>query len=291
MNLIVDLNNAVSVQRHGKLKRPKTRSQKEKMATQTLFLTTLRSILSCMRVTKSTSLVIVQDSRGLWRRNLYPTYKLTEDVDKKEDMYSENVIEATEMLFRFFKECTAAMVLDYTRAEADDIIGVWCRYSDTENTIMSSDKDYIQLVDTRNKLYYPTGRVYRETENRHYDLFLKCIRGDASDKIRSVWSGIRETKLKEAWNDPVAMVNLMESITPSGEKFKDLYNLNKSVIDLSLIPQEMTDGILDKIQNYTPSKYSEMKCVKWIYDHTGVNANSDVMAGSPFFRKTPVFKQ
>lgn len=291
MNLIVDLNNAVSVQRHGKLGRPKTRAQKEKMATETLFLTTLRSILACMRVTKSTSLVIVQDSRGLWRRNLYPTYKVSDDIDKKEDPYGDDVIKATEMLFAFFRDCTAAIALDYKRAEADDIIGVWCQYSDTLNTIMSSDTDYIQLVDGRNKLYYPSGKKYRETEDRKYELFLKCIRGDRSDKIRSVWSGIRETKLIAAWEDPLEMVNLMESTTPSGEKFKDLYNLNKSVIDLSLIPQEMTDGILEQIKSYVPAKYSEMKCVKWIYDKTGVNANADVLAGAPFFRKPPVFTQ
>lgn len=291
MNLVVDLNNAVSVQRHGKLGRPKTKSQKEKMAAETLFLTTLRSILACMRVTKSTSLVIVQDSRGLWRRELYPNYKVTDGVDKKEDPYFEDVIKATEMLFSFFRECTAAITLDYKRAEADDIIGVWCQYSNSLNTIMSSDKDYIQLVDNRNKLYYPSGKTYRETTDRHYELFLKCIRGDTSDKIRSVWSGIRETKLIAAWNDPLEMVNLMESTTPSGEKFKDLFNLNKSVIDLTMTPRDMVDGILKQIRDYTPSKYSEMKCVKWIYDKTGVNANADVLAGAPFFRKTPVFTE
>lgn len=289
MNLIVDLNNAVSVQRHGKLGRPKTRSSKERFAKETLFVNTLRSILHTARVTNSTQLVIVQDSRGLWRRELYPTYKVSEEVDKKEDFYQEDVIGATELLFEFFRDNTAAFAIDYPRAEGDDIIGVWCLYSETKNTIMSSDKDYIQLVSERNKLYYPTGREYRTTDDASYDLFLKCIRGDRSDKIRSVWSGIRETRLIKAWEDPIEMVNLMESTTPTGEKFKDLYNLNRSVIDLKEIPIDLRDGILDEIDRYVPSVYREMKSIKWVYDMARVDLTKDIIAGAPIFRRSPSF--
>lgn len=289
MNLIVDLNNAVSVQRHGKLGRPKTRSSKERLAKETLFVNTLRSILHTARVTNSTQLVIVQDSRGLWRRELYPTYKVSEEVDKKEDFYQEDVIGASELLFEFFRDNTAAFAIDYPRAEGDDIIGVWCLYSETKNTIMSSDKDYIQLVSERNMLYYPTGREYRTTDDASYDLFLKCIRGDRSDKIRSVWSGIRETRLIKAWEDPIEMVNLMESTTPTGEKFKDLYNLNRSVIDLKEIPIDLRDGILDEIDRYVPSVYREMKSIKWVYDMTGIDITKDIIAGAPIFRRSPSF--
>lgn len=289
MNLIVDLNNAVSVQRHGKMGRPSSSSKKDKKAVEFLFIATLRSIFTTLRVTDTNKLVIVKDSKGLWRRSLYPTYKVTEDVDALDDIYKNEVIKATELLFSFFEECTAAYALGYAKAEADDIIGVWCKNSTSKNTIMSSDKDYIQLVDDRNSLYYPSGKTYRTTTDRHYDLFLKCIRGDTSDKIRSVWSGIREKKLIEAWNDPLAMVNLMESTTPSGKKFKDVYNLNKSVIDLSLIPTELSDGILDTISNYVPSKYSEMRSIKWIYDRLVLDASNDITIGAPYFRGSPVF--
>ena len=290
MNLIVDLNNVVSVQRHGKLGKPTSKSKKEKLAKESLFIHTLRNIMATLRETNSKNLVIVQDSRGLWRRSIYPTYKVTESVDKAEDLYFEDVIAATEMVFEFFRDCTAAYAISYDRAEADDIIGTWCRFSNSVNTIMSSDKDYVQLVDDRNLLYYPSGKAYRLTEDRHYDLFLKCIRGDRSDKIRSVWSGIRETKLVAAWEDPLEMVNLMESITPTGEKFKDLFNLNKSVIDLSMIPKRLENDILDEIEHYTPSTFNEMKAIKWIYTRTGADMSSDITAGAPYFRRSPIYR-
>lgn len=290
MNLVVDLNNVVSVQRHGKLGRPTSRSKKEKLAKESLFIHSLRSILVTLRETGCKNLVIVQDSKGLWRRELYPLYKVTEDVDTAEDFYRDDVIAATEMLFEFFRDCTAAYTLAYTKAEADDIIGVWCRFSNTLNTIMSSDKDYLQLVDGRNKLYYPSGRTYRETDDRHYDLFLKCIRGDTSDKIRSVWSGIREKKLIKAWEDPLEMVNLMESITPSGKKFKEVYILNKSIIDLSMIPKKLEDGILNVIESYVPTRFSEMKALKWIYQNTGMNMETDIKSAIPYLRKSPIYR-
>lgn len=289
MNLIVDINNIVSTIRHGKLGRPKSRSQKEKKATETLFLLSLRSIITTMRVTKCTSVVAVKDSRGLWRREIYPLYKVTDAVDKAEDHYTENVIEAANMLFSFFEECTSAYALAYNRAEADDIIGSWCRYSNADNTIMSSDKDYVQLINDHTKLYYPSGKVYRETDDPKYDLFLKCVRGDKSDKIRSVWSGIRETKLKLAWENPIEMANLMESTTPTGEKFKDIYALNRSVIALCEIPEPLETGILETILDYVPSKFTELSATKWVYDRLGIEI-PEIPTGAAYFRNIPVFR-
>lgn len=289
MNLIVDLNNIVSVMRHGKLGRPKTKSQKEPMATESLFLYTIRNIIQTAMETSCNRVVVVRDSRGLWRRDIYPLYKVSSDVDKKEDYYFENVLEASDMVFDFFKNMTSAMALKCDGAEADDVIGVWCRYSDVPNVIMSSDKDYIQLISPTTKLYYPRNKEYRKSDDPAYDLFLKCIRGDASDNIMSVWKGLRETKIKKAWEDSIEMVNLMESTTPSGEKFKDLFNLNKSIIDLSLTPHRIVDKVLDDIENYQPAKYSEIKVMKWIYDQLNIDMSGDLNQARSLFTKTPIF--
>lgn len=81
-------------------------------------------------------------------------------------------------------------------------------------------------------------------------LFMKCIRGDSSDGIFSAYPKVRETKLKAAWADRKEMGfnwnNLMlQTWDDDGQSVRvlDKYTFNKSLIDLTLQPQEVIDAI------------------------------------------------
>ena len=103
------------------------------------------------------------------------------------------------------KEMLTTMNIKYLEndeIEADDIIGVLSRKFDTENVIVSADKDVLQLINNNTKVYAPQkgneAIIYNEEKLK--DVFgitptqiidLKAIMGDASDNIPGV-DGIGE---------------------------------------------------------------------------------------------------
>jgi hypothetical protein len=95
-------------------------------------------------------------------------------------------------------------------------------------------------------------------------LFMKCMRGDSGDSIYSAYPKVREKKLIEAWDDREAQGynwnNLMlqewtdKDIDGNEKKVQvwEAYKLNKSLIDLTLQPDEIKElmdaVIIEKVQ-------------------------------------------
>lgn len=228
------------------------------------------------------------DGKNTWRRKQYPEYK----AGREPDVYEPEKREATDTAIRFFEECTNAMVLRVPGAEADDLIAVWCRHSrGVNNIIMSTDKDFEQLVDEHTSLYSPTQKKFRTSETREYDLFEKCIRGDKGDNLPSAFPRVRSTRLKAAWEDPVEMQNLMEETPPvTGVKVFDQYEFNRKMIDLSLIPPMVEQQCLDAIQNAPKGNFSDMRMLRFLTE-VELKKHADMM--EPYHRYLkgrPVFQ-
>lgn len=91
-----------------------------------------------------------------------------------------------------------------------------------------------------------------------YALFLKCIRGDTTDNIFSAYPGVREKGTKKSvgireayedingkgysWNN--FMLQKWTDHNDVEHRVKERYELNKRLIDLSEIPQEVKDASL-----------------------------------------------
>jgi hypothetical protein len=287
-NLIVDVNNFVFSLRHSIL--PKDKKTKERFVAETLFKSALVRLSTLVAELKADAFVICVDSPNVWRRDVYPEYKAnhTGSID---DPYFDDTIEACNNLVRFFRECTAAYVLEVARCEADDIIGVWCQESDSENIILSSDKDFIQLINDHTRLYSPVQKCWRETEDAGFDLFVKCIRGDAGDHVPSAYPRVRVDRLRKAWSDDLEMLNLLETILPGrDEKVADTLMRNIELIDLTAQPEGIRQLILEKIKSYQPSAYSQLKTMKFLSD-IGIKDQSNIrFIGERAFKKKPSFK-
>lgn len=264
-NLIVDLNNQVFNTRFSKIKTPSSAKKKELYVTELILKDALLSIVNLANQFKVDSIVIACDGRKVWRKNIYPEYKANRD---HADVYYEETIEAANLLKRFFNECTNVAVLEVDHCEADDIIAVLAQESSgVENIIMSSDKDFIQLIDDETFLYSPAQGKWRESEDPEYDLFVKCIRGDANDNIRSAYPRIWEKKLKEAWEDKYKMLNILETVRKDGVKVADAYGHNAKLIDLSQQPMYIRQNILAVINAPVTKKFGELRMVKWFTDN------------------------
>jgi 5'-3' exonuclease len=107
-----------------------------------------------------------------------------------------------------------------------------------------------------------------EKEWYNYALFLKCVRGDKTDYIFSAYPGVREkgTKtsvgIREAYNDRdnrgYSWNNFMQQKWVDHESaeqvVKNKYEFNRSLIDLSLIPDNIKTECLQIIAEETDRK-------------------------------------
>jgi len=175
----------------------------------------LRSLGSLINTNKPTSIYIVFDGIGssINRKNLLPEYKsgrniarMTnhtgfEDLDEEQD----SKINQISRLIHYLK-CLPVNLISIDKVEADDIIAHLSSYMSTKFnsklTIVSADKDFIQLVNNNITVYSPIIKEFYTPKSvkdkfglspQNFILY-KTLMGDASDKIDGV-SGLGPKKL------------------------------------------------------------------------------------------------
>jgi 5'-3' exonuclease len=154
--------------------------------------------------------------------------------------------------------------------EADDFIALYCKQKDDNEdiTIVTSDRDICQLIDTNIKIWLLDKRLYLTVDNyqEHFKhhlrnlALLKIIAGDNSDSIKGI-KGVkegtllkhfpfiadRETSLEEILTEAVgiqeerasnkqkplsALTNLIMSNT-DGIQGERIYEINRKLVDLT----------------------------------------------------------
>jgi len=282
VNLLIDLSNAVYSTHHTLLKKNSGDFNPD-----FLFYKTINLIKYTALKYKVDGILIACDSPNVWRKKVFPEYKAHRD--ELRDIYHKDVKKVMIDVANFFNECTSIPALSVPKAEADDIIAVLCKESPNKHVIMSSDKDFIQLIDEDTRLYAHTLQKERDSEDVGFDLFMKCIRGDRGDNILSAYPRVREKALRKAWEDSGEMLNLMETVRKDGVKVADAYKENKLLIDLDMQPQEVKDEILTRINNLIPNKYNHIKMLRYIGDHNLKTVSKDIINNRDIFKKTYIF--
>jgi 5'-3' exonuclease len=225
-----------------------------------------------------------------WRKDHYEPYKKNRVVDalsQTETEREENEMfwDTYEKFTTFLKEKTNVSVLRHERAEADDMIARFIHLHPTdEHFIISSDTDYVQLINENVKQYNGVsnqlitldgyfddkGKIVKDKKTKEpkllgdpqWHLFMKCMRGDSSDNVFSAYPGVREkgTKnkvgLTEAyadrhkqgfnWNN--MMLQRWVDHNEVEHRVKDDYERNRVLIDLTAQPQEIKDLVDSRIR-------------------------------------------
>lgn len=228
-----------------------------------------------------------------WRKHIYPAYKMNRVAQRLKRKPSE--IEADEEFMKvenqfieYLMKNTNCSVIRSKNAEGDDIIATFIKdRPDDNHIIVSSDKDFYQLVNEQVKIYDAMqGQIItrdglfddrmrpiidKKTKQQktlgdpEWLLFEKCIRGDSSDNIFSAYPRVRKkgTKNKvgllEAFDDRHSkgyewnsiMKHTWEDNKGNKKVVKDEYEMNKLLIDLSLIPDFIEDEIRKDIEKET----------------------------------------
>ena len=214
----------------------------------------------------------------------------------------------------FLIQHTNCTVLHHPELEADDLISGWIsNHPQHQNIIVSSDTDFHQLLSENTKQYngvadelHTISGIYnsknqlvidkktkqaKPAPNPDWILFEKCMRGDSTDNIFSAYPGVRtkgsknKVGLLEAFQDKTnkgfAWNNLMLQRWVDHDnvehKVLDVYERNRTLIDLNHQPDNIKSKITDTITNNSVSKKKPMigpQFLKFCGRH-GLNRLSD----------------
>ena len=228
----------------------------------------LRSLAYTINMIRPTRTIIVFDGKGgsNRRRKIFPQYKMGRKMsyrlNRAHDFLTRE--EEQKMMIRQlnrvveYLECLPVNIINMENTEADDVIGYLSKHVFKENktTILSTDKDFIQLVDETTRVYSPTKKkMYDESKvfeeygihPKNFLLF-RMFDGDKSDGIPGVNGIGKKTLIKLFPFMETEEQYTLDDIYRSAEtqknplcervlQSKDLLDMNKRLMDLE-------DGII-----------------------------------------------
>jgi DNA polymerase-1 len=165
----------------------------------------LKSMGYAIKHTNPTRVIIVFEGAGSTqnKKNLYPDYKGNRKLKRITNFEGfSNQAEESEsienQLLRLveYLQCLPIDICSIDRAEADDTIGYLAtKFAETKDVvIMSSDQDFLQLVNEKITVYSPTKKKFYNPERikaeyglppQNY-LQMKILLGDSSDNVPGV---------------------------------------------------------------------------------------------------------
>ena len=213
----------------------------------------LRSIGYTINMIRPTRTIIVFDGKGgsNRRRKIYPEYKQNRKtkyrVNRSYDFASQED-ERQNMMMQLsrcveYLETLPITVMSYDNIEADDTIGYLCRQvlTDSNITIMSTDKDFLQLANGRIKIWSPTKKKMYDDKmvmdeygiNSHNYIWYRVLDGDKSDNIPGVRGlGLKTIKKKLPFLSENRIVDVNEVVDTLPES-EDVIKLNYKLMQLS----------------------------------------------------------
>jgi DNA polymerase-1 len=175
----------------------------------------LRSVAFAVNMVRPTRTIIVFDGKGgsNRRRKIFPEYKMGRKMSHRLNRSNDFLTREDEQKMMIhqlnrvveYLECLPLTIINMDNIEADDVIGYCSKHIFKKKvTIMSTDKDFLQLVDNRIQVYSPTKKLMYDEEriknefgiNPKNFLLYRVLDGDKSDGIPGVHGVGLKTLLK-----------------------------------------------------------------------------------------------
>lgn len=217
-------------------------------------------------------MIICIDSGNVWRKDYFPHYKFSRRKSREDSPLDwELIFSSIKNLVQEMKDYLPYHVIECERCEADDVIGTLVEYFESneliadgfdlvpQNTvIISRDKDFKQLHKKNVVQWNPLEKKWiRELSPTNY-LIEQIIKGDSSDGVPNILSQddsfvlkIRQKPIRQTYIDNIIKNGITEDI-------KERYNRNKQLVDLSMIPSEYKNKIIENYKSYKPQPKSRL---------------------------------
>ena len=210
-------------------------------------------------------MILCADAADPWRRDIFPNYKHQRRVGRVESKIDwDGLFKIMSEIREEFINKLPFKVLHVDKCEADDIIGVLCAQQ-TEDLylIISGDKDFIQLQHYGNVYQFSPLLKSFIGEQLDATVFLReqIIKGDRSDGVPNILSD-DDIFLRDERQKPINKKRLEEwsniDNIPLGSETRKYYDRNKKLIDLSMIPQDISESIINRYKNYKVNDRSQL---------------------------------
>jgi len=166
----------------------------------------LRSLGYVTRITDPTRVIVVWDGKGgsANRKNIDPNYKAQRATARITHwgLYDTREQEQEALIGQLYRiqdylECLPVHQIGMEKLEADDIMAYLAKRASSAGkkvTIVSSDKDFLQLVDDNIEVYAPVKKMTFNKDNIFAELkvipanynIVKALLGDNSDNLQGV---------------------------------------------------------------------------------------------------------
>ncbi len=202
-------------------------------------------------------LVLADDSYNVWRKDVFPYYKANRKKTRDKDTKDWNqIFDCISVIREELKYNFPYKYIYISKCEADDIIGTLCeKYGDTENImIISGDKDFQQLQRySKVRQFSPiTKKDIKLTQEQALEyLNDHIISGDTGDGVPNCLSqddvfvsGLRQRPLSKKKRDTIK-----DPLVMNDSEIDRNLSRNRSLIDLSYIPNKYKEQILQEFDN------------------------------------------
>ena len=202
-------------------------------------------------------IILCSDAADPWRRDIFPNYKHQRRKGRVESQIDwDGLFKIMSEIREEFITKLPYKVLHVDKCEADDIIATLVK-EQTEDLylIISGDKDFIQLQHYGNVYQFsPLLKSFMgEQEDAHVFLREQIIKGDRSDGVPNILSD-DDIFLRDERQRPINKKRLEEwsnvDNIPLGSETRKYYDRNKKLIDLSMIPKDISESIINRYKNY-----------------------------------------
>ncbi len=247
----------------------------------------IRALNAITKIHLPQKVFVIWESGGSQRRRqMYPDYKkgrkpikLNRTYDLEDDLNSqdENKTYQINVLTKMLR-CLPVCQVYVENCEADDVIGYLCtqKYRDSQKIIISSDKDFYQLLNSTTKIYRPGKKIYVTEESviEEYNispnnfLVARSCDGDQSDNIGGIPGvGLKSMAKRFSLNgSDVSIKDLMEACQEKSEEKKapkiyenilsgeDIVKRNYKLMDLdcAMLSVSQVNKINDTISAFVP---------------------------------------
>lgn len=215
-------------------------------------------------------LVICCDGRKYWRREFFPNYKANRKKARdNSDLDWTLIFDTLSMIRDEIKQNFPYKVLHLERAEADDIVAVLAKWSQTNGLIqqglveepqkilvVSSDGDFIQLQKYDNITQWsPIQKKYvKATRKELHEKTITHIVKAGDDGIPNILSN-DDVFVKGERQKPVSAKRLQEFIENGfiackNEEERRNWHRNQTLVDFDFIPDDVQKEIIDTYVNY-----------------------------------------